>query len=219
MRLAQASTPANDEKLLLAALRERDEVAFTTLVEEHGPAMHRLALTFVRRAALADEVVQDAWLGVLRGIDRFEGRSSLKTWLFRIVANKAKTRALLEARSTPFSALLAERDEPAPAVLPDRFFDPEGRHRGAWVSNPRPWDELPESKVISSETRDVIERAVLRLPEGQRLVITLRDIHGWEPEEVCNLLELSEANQRVLLHRARSRVRAALERHLEGGRT
>jgi RNA polymerase sigma-70 factor (ECF subfamily) len=208
----------NDEQSLLAALRERNEAAFTALVEEHGPAMHRFALMYVRSAALADDVVQDAWIGVLRGIDRFEGRSSLKTWLFRIVANTAKTRALREARSTPFSALLDEGDDRAPAVSPDRFFGAGGKYPGGWVSNPRPWDELPESRLLLSETRDVIEHEISRLPEGQRLVITLRDVQGWEPEEVCSLLELSETNQRVLLHRARSRVRAGLERHLEEGR-
>lgn len=217
MTIVQGPTPVNDEQSLLAALRERNEAAFTALVEEHGPAMHRLALTFVRSAALADDVVQDAWIGVLRGIDRFEGRSSLKTWILQIVANTAKTRALREARSTPFSALLDEH-EPAPAVPPSRFFGGGAQHPGGWVSHPRPWDDLPESKLLSSETRGVIEHEISGLPAGQRLVITLRDVEGWEPGEVCGLLELTESNQRVLLHRARSRIRAALERHLEEGR-
>jgi RNA polymerase sigma-70 factor (ECF subfamily) len=163
--------------------------------------MRRLALTFVRTPAVADEVVQDAWLGVLRGLDRFEGRASLKTWIYRIVANVARTRAVREARSAPFSSL-AGADEPS--VDPDRFL-PDG----AWASPPEPWQN-----VLGAESRSVVDRAIAALPPQQRQVIQLRDVEGWPSQEVCNVLELSETNQRVLLHRARSHVRAALEEYL-----
>jgi len=171
------------------------------LVEEYTPGMRRLALTFVRTPAVADEVVQEAWLGVLRGLDRFEGRSSLKTWIYRIVANVARTRAVREARSTPFSSL-AGADETS--VDPDRFV--ADRH---WASPIQPWQQ-----VLDAEARTVIDEAIAALPDQQRQVIELRDVQGWGSEEVCNVLELSETNQRVLLHRARSKVRAALEQYL-----
>jgi len=208
----EAPTTAVDERVLIAALRDRDETAFTALIEEHGPSMRRFALTFVRSGAVADDVVQEVWIVVLRGIDRFEGRSSLKTWLFQIVANTAKTRAVKEARVVPFSSLLDD-DDGTPAVSPDRFQGPDGVHPGGWTSFPVPWERLPGEQLLSNETRAVIEAEIARLPDGQRLVITLRDMEGWPADEVCNVLELTETNQRVLLHRARSRVRAALERH------
>jgi RNA polymerase sigma-70 factor (ECF subfamily) len=204
-----------DEQLLLAALRERDESAFAAVVDEYGASMRRFALTFVKSGAVADEVVQDVWMGVLHGIDRFEGRSSLKTWLFRIVANKAKTRAVREARSVPFSALTS--DDHGPTVSPDRFQGPDGEHPGGWVVFPTPWTALPEDDLIAHETRKVIDAEIARLPEQQRVVITLRDIEGLDANEVCNVLEITETNQRVVLHRARSRVRTAIERYLTEG--
>lgn len=203
--------PANEEALLLA-LRAGDEQAFVTLVDAYGPAMRRVALSFVRSASVADEVVQDAWLGVLRGVDRFERRSTLKTWLFRIVANIAKTRAVREARSVPFTAL--EPEDEAPAVPSDRFQGPDGRYPGGWVAFPTAWPDLPENELLAGETRKLIGSAIDALPATQRLVITLRDVEGWDSEDVCNVLELTETNQRVLLHRARSKVRAALEDYL-----
>jgi RNA polymerase sigma-70 factor (ECF subfamily) len=181
------------ESELVAALRRGDEAAFMKLVDEHTPGMRRFALTFVRTPAVADEVVQEAWLGVLRGLDRFEGRSSLKTWIYRIVANVARTRGVREARSVPFSA--------EPSVDPDRFVAD-----GHWASPVEPWHD-----VLAAELRSVVEDAIAALPEQQRLVIELRDVEGWSSEEVCNVLELSETNQRVLLHRARSKVRTAVE--------
>jgi RNA polymerase sigma-70 factor, ECF subfamily len=184
-----------DESALVAALRAGDERAFMRLVEAYTPGMRRLALTFVRTPALADDVVQEAWLGVLRGLDRFEGRSSLRTWIYRIVANIARTRAVKEARSAPFSSFGDE-----PAVDPERFID------GHWAKPPEPW-----RAVLDSEARALVDRAIAALPERQRRVIQLRDVEGWSAEEVSNVLELSETNQRVLLHRARSKVRAALE--------
>ena len=202
-----------EDSQLLAALRAGDEQSFARLVELYHGQMLRLAQTFVRTRAVAEEVVQEAWLGVLRGLDRFEGRSSLRTWIFRIVANTAKTRGERESRSLPFSALAADEDE-GPAVAPERFQGPDGRFPGGWSSFPEPWDEVPEQRLLSLETREVADRTIAGLPTGQRAVITLRDVVGCSAEEVCNVLELSETNQRVLLHRARSKVRGALETYL-----
>jgi RNA polymerase sigma-70 factor (ECF subfamily) len=190
-----------EESALLAALRAGDERAFMEIVEQYTPGMRRLALSYVRTPALADEVVQEAWLGVLQGLDRFEGRSALKTWIYRIVANVARTRAVREARSTPFSSFATD-DEPS--VDPDRFI-PDGH----WRSPPEPW-----RVVLDDEARAVIDAAIAVLPDQQRQVIELRDVAGWSSDEVRNVLELSETNQRVLLHRARSKVRAALEDYL-----
>ena len=198
----------------MAALRAGDEQAFMRLVELYGPSMLRLARMFVRSQAVAEEVVQEAWLGVLRGIDRFEGRSSLRTWIFRIVANTAKTRGEREGRSVPFSAFAGEEDD-GPAVAPDRFRGAGDLYPGGWKSFPEPWDDVPEQRLLSQETRDVVDRTIAALPGGQRAVITLRDVVGCSSEEVCNVLELSETNQRVLLHRARSKVRGALEKYLD----
>ena len=200
------------ETALLAALRCGDEDAFSALVDAYGAAMRRVALTFVRSSAVADEVVQEAWLGALRGLDGFEGRSALRTWLLRIVANIARTHAVREARTVPFSSLeLAEHE---PALPPDRFQGPDEQHPHRWVSFPRPWPAEPDSALLSAETRKLIADTIAGLPDGQRVVISLRDVEGWDSAEVCSVLELSETNQRVLLHRARSKVRAALERHL-----
>ena len=169
--------------------------------------MLRVALLFVSSRAVAEEVVQETWLNALRGLSGFQGRSSLKTWLFTILANTARRRAAREARSTPFSAM----DEP------ERFFDASHpRWAGAWSTVVPSWDEVPEDRLLGDETRAQIELELERLPEAQRLVFTLRDIEGWEAEEVCNLLELSDSNQRVILHRARLKVREALERWLNG---
>jgi RNA polymerase sigma-70 factor (ECF subfamily) len=201
--------PSYEEALLVARLRARDESAFAELVDRYGASMRRLALTFVRSPAVADEVVQDAWLGVLRGIDRFEGRSSLKTWIFRILTNTAKTRAERERRSVPFSSLDGEAADDGPAVDAGRFL-PDG----AWATPPVPWDGVPEERLLAAETRGVIDRAIAALPPSQRGVITLSDVEGWPAAEIRNVLELTETNQRVLLHRARSKVRAALEEYL-----
>jgi RNA polymerase sigma-70 factor (ECF subfamily) len=171
--------------------------------------MRRVALTFVRSPAVADEVVQEAWLGVLRGIGRFEGRSSLKTWLFRILTNTAKTRAERERRSVPFSSLEAEGAGDEPSVDPDRFLAD-----GAWATPPARWYAVPEESLLSAEIRAVIDGAIAALPESQRLVISLADVEGWPAAEIRNVLDVSESNQRVLLHRARSKVRAALEEYL-----
>jgi len=197
---------------LLGALRRGDERAFTTLVELHGASMLRLARVYVRDRAVAEEVVQEAWLGVLRGIERFEGRSSLRTWLHRIVANLARTRAVREARSVPFSALV---EGEGPSVPPERFRGPDDRWAGHWATPPQPWGR-PDQELLSAETHARLVAAIDALPAAQRRVIVLRDVEGWSAPEVCNVLELSETNQRVLLHRARTKLRQALDDYLTG---
>jgi RNA polymerase sigma-70 factor, ECF subfamily len=202
---------------LLSALRRGDERAFAALVDLHSRPMLRRAMVFVSSRAVAEEVVQEAWLGVIKGLGRFEGRSALKTWIFRILTNCAKTRAQREGRSIPFSALWNRDAEPGePSVNPDRFLPPtEGHWPNHWSSSPRSWDEIPEHRLLTRETGLRIEEAIDELPPAQREVITLRDVEGWGSEEVCELLGISEGNQRVLLHRARSRVRRAHEQYLD----
>ena len=204
--------PSPDELALVEALRRREEAAFVQLMESYGAALLRLAQTFVRTRAVAEEVVQETWLGVLKGIDRFEGRSSLRTWIFRILTNLAKTRAAREGRSMPFSDLQSETEE-GPLLDPSRFVGAGEPWQGHWRSFPGPWGE-PEERLLASEARGVIAAAIDGLPPGQRAVVTLRDVEGWSSEETCNALEISETNQRVLLHRARTKVRLALETYL-----
>jgi RNA polymerase sigma-70 factor (ECF subfamily) len=195
---------------VVAALKRGDDAVFAELVDAYSPGLMRMAQMFVRDRAVAEEVVQETWLAVLRGIDRFEGRSSLKTWIFRILMNTAKTRARREGRSIPFSAV-AHDDEPS--VDPDRFLGPDGRFPGGWMLGPSDW-RTPEDELLQGETRDAILEAIDRLPDTQRAVITMRDVEGFPPEEVTAALGISDGNQRVLLHRARSKVRAAIEAHL-----
>ena len=206
---------APEETALVAALRRRDERAFAALLERYHAALVRLAAVYVRDRGVAEEVAQEIWIGVLEGIDRFQGRSSLKTWIFRILTNKAKTRGERESRTRPISALAGGRDEAAPSVDPSRFLD--SSHPvwpGHWASPPASWDALPERTLEARETLAIIRRTIESLPPTQAEVITLRDVEGWRSEEVCAVLGLSEANQRVLLHRARSKVRRALEEYL-----
>jgi RNA polymerase sigma-70 factor, ECF subfamily len=210
--VATVSPP--EELHLLEALRAGNERAFRQLVEEYHASMLRLALGLVRNRAVAEEVVQETWLGVLNGLDRFEGRSSLKTWVFRILTNRAKTRAQREGRTVPFSALLELGDD-GPSVEPERFLGPDHRWAGHWAANPGRWETAPEPHLLAGETRALIDKAIAELPPAQRTVITLRDVEGFSSEEVCNVLDISETNQRVLLHRARSKVRAALEEHVD----
>lgn len=202
-----------DDAAVVAALRSRDEDAFRQLVEAWTPLMTRVARAHVSTDASADEVVQDAWLGVLRGIDDFEGRSSLRTWTFRILTNIAKTRGVRERRATPMSSLAYE-----PTVALHRFRGSDDDHPGHWKSIPVPWSS-PEEAVIGADICRRIGELVAGLPERQRLVISLRDVHGFSPADVCDLLSLSAINQRVLLHRARAAVRAGLEvEYVEGSR-
>jgi RNA polymerase sigma-70 factor, ECF subfamily len=205
---------------LLEALRRGNEAAFVRLVETLHGSMLRLAMVHVGDQAVAEEVVQEAWLGVLQQLDRFEGRSSLKTWVLRIVSNRAKTRAVRERRTVPFSALAGgdlEADEPA--VDPDRFLPAGHRWAGHWASPPASWREVPEDLLLSQETMAQLERAVAALPATQRAVLILRDVEDLSAAEACQLLGLTEGNQRVLLHRGRSKVRATLERYLDADAT
>ena len=205
---------AGEETELLARLRAGDERAFEALVERHYPTMLAVARHYVNTRAVAEEVVQEAWLGVLKGIDRFEGRSSLRTWILRILVNTAKTRGAREARSVPFASLAPEGDERA--VEPERFRSADDPFPGHWRAYPGNWQRLPDEALADRETLDVVLSTIHQLPPPQRIVITMRDIQGCDSEEVCEALDVSEGNQRVLLHRARSKVRTALERHLDG---
>jgi RNA polymerase sigma-70 factor (ECF subfamily) len=200
---------------LVATLRRGDERAFGELVRAHHAALVRLARASVSSDAVAEEVAQETWLAVIEGIDRFEGRSSLKTWIFTILVNKARTRGVRDKRVVPLSSLGGQVGDAA--VDPDRFVRDGQRWGGHWSQPPTPWTQGPAERLIARETMDVTARAIAQLPPRQRTVITLRDLDGWTPAETCALLDLSEANQRVLLHRARSQVRSALEEHLSVG--
>ena len=207
---------AADDAQLVAALRAGDEATFTRLVSDWSGSMLRVAQIYVSSRAVAEEVVQETWLAVLRSLSQFEGRSMLRTWVFRILTNTAKTRAQREGRTVPFSALRDPGRVPEPAVDPDRFLDAaHARWPGHWASPPTRWDTLPEERLLGHEARGVIERAIDALQPSQRAVITLRDVQGWSAEEVRNALAVSESNQRVLLHRARAKVRKAIEEYVE----
>jgi RNA polymerase sigma-70 factor (ECF subfamily) len=204
-----------EEHRLVDGLRAGDEAAFAELIDRYGPAMLRLATSFVGSRAVAEEVVQETWVAVLQGVERFEGRASLKTWLFRILTNRAKTRGEREARTVPFSSVAETGEDAAEAsVDPDRFFGRDHRFSGHWTEYPQRWREMPAERALARETRELIAAAIDRLPPVQRAVIRLRDVEGFTSEEVCNVLRLSETNQRVLLHRARTKVRKALEDYL-----
>jgi len=212
---------SDEEWKLVQALRAGDEAAFEALIERYHASLVRLAMLYVSDRAIAEDVTQETWLGVLEGLPRFEGRASLKTWLFRILTNRAKTRGQRESRSIPFSAFWDPDAEPAePAVSPERFLpddNPVTPHH--WAVKPAAWDEIPEEYFLTRETLAHIQKAIEALPPSQREVITLRDIEGWTADEVCNALEISETNQRVLLHRARARVRRTLEVYFDEGRS
>jgi RNA polymerase sigma-70 factor (ECF subfamily) len=197
-----------DELALIERLRQGDEQAFESLVARHYATMLAVARTYVQTRAVAEEVVQEAWLGFLQSLDRFEGRSSLRTWIVAIVVNKAKDRAVRERRSVPFASL-----EPEPAVDPARFRGPGEAYPGHWRSGPPRWSAPPDVISQDRETLRAVMGAIAELPPAQQAVIRMRDLQGCSAEEVCSALELTAANQRVLLHRARSRVRAALEDH------
>ena len=207
--------PASDTELV-AALCRGDEAAFALLLDRYQRPMLRIARIYVGSHAVAEEVVQEAWLGVLQGLGRFEARSSLKTWIFRILTNRAKTRGQREGRSIPFSSHEDEGDDrDALGVEPERFLPPDhNTWPGHWAAPPSSWDDLPESRLIARETHDQLAAAIEALPAGQRTVIVLRDVEGWVADEACQLLGITETNQRVLLHRARSNVRRALEQYL-----
>jgi RNA polymerase sigma-70 factor (ECF subfamily) len=202
-----------DDERLVAALRRGDERAFATLLDRHSSAMLRVAMAYVPTRAAAEEAVQETWIAVMRGIDRFERRSSLKTWIFRILTNVAMRGGARERRSVPFSALAEAEDTDVPSVDPDRFLPADHElFPGHWAVMPARWP-TPEEGLLAGETREVIVAAIEALPKAQRTVIALRDIEGWSSEEVCAALEISAGNQRILLHRARSRVRNAIEEY------
>jgi RNA polymerase sigma-70 factor (ECF subfamily) len=209
------SVATPEDLQLVLALRAGNEVAFMMLVERYGPAMLRLARMYVPTRAIAEDVVQEAWLGVLKGLDGFQGRSSLRTWIFRILVNTAKTRGQRESRSIPFSSLWAADPEFEPAVEPERFRPAGDQWPNSWLDKPTSWEGVPEDRLLSQETFDRIRESIDLLPPNQREVIRLRDVLGWSSEEVCDALDISATNQRVLLHRARSKVRAALERYFQ----
>jgi RNA polymerase sigma-70 factor, ECF subfamily len=209
----ESPDPAAAEAALLERLRAGDEAAFAGLVAGLYGTMLTVARTYVKDRAVAEEVVQETWLGVIKGLDRFEGRSSLKTWILSILVNQAKTRGTREARTVPFASLGPEDD--APAVDPERFRGPHEQYTGGWRAFPANWKPADEL-VQDRETIRVAMRAIAELPLTQQTVIRMRDVEGYSSEEVCATLDVSEANQRVLLHRARSRVRSALERHIDG---
>ena len=209
---AQATANPDDDAALLARLRAGEEEAFGQLVSKYHGSLLRLAMSFVSERTAAEEVVQDTWLGVIRGLSDFEGRSLLKTWIFRILANRAQTRGKREARSIPFSSLKKPESESGyePAVDPSRF-----NARGMWAQPPPRWTNAPPEELLAQrQTMEFIQGAIAELPENQRAVITLHDMEDFAPDEICNILEISETNQRVLLHRARSKIRRALEEHL-----
>ena len=195
--------PATDEELVARAL-EGDEDAFVALVGRYQRSLLRLARNYVRDASLAEDVVQDTWIGFLRGIEKFEGRAQFRTWLHRVLANRAKSRAVKEARYV----FLDPEDETSPVA--DRF-DPAGH----WRMPPGQWNLSPERLLLSEEIRAAVGNALEALPPAQRAVVELRDLEGLEASEVCNVLGISETNQRVLLHRGRTKVRAALAARLE----
>lgn len=207
---------STDDLFLIEQLRSGNEAAFVSLVDRYAPTMLRLAMIYVRVWAVAEEVVQEAWVGILESLHRFEGRSSLKTWMFHILTNCAITRAQREGRSIPFSSLPdLDTGLDEPAVDLDRFLPADQQWAGHWVSFPSNWQEMPEERLLSQETRACLEQAIEALPPGQRQIIIMRDIEGWTAEETCTFLGISEGNQRVLLHRARSKVRSTLEKYFE----
>lgn len=198
---------ASEDEALLAALRAGDQQTFARLVQEWSGLMLRIAGVHVGDHATAEDVVQETWIAVLRGLDRFRGESSLRTWVFRILVNRAKTSAR-QPRALPLPSLDWEA---GPTVSPDRFQGAGERWPGHWRTPPDPW---PEEALLTAETHERVMAAIAALPPRQRAVISLRDVHGWGPSEVCAVLDLTEGNQRVLLHRARAAVRAALARAL-----
>ena len=213
-RLDPAAVMADD--VVVARLRSGDEAVFLDLVQRYQRPLLRVAQTYVPSEAVAEEVVQDTWIAVIRGIAGFEERSSLRTWIFRILTNQAKTRGERERRTIPLSAMLAQdAGGDQPTVDPSRFRPAtDARWPGHWVDPPADWGSDAEAQLLGRETQGVIAAALDTLAPTQRLVMTLRDLEGWDSDDVCAALESSPGNQRVLLHRARARVRASLERYV-----
>lgn len=212
--MTELHVPRDGEVALLRALRGGDEEAFRDLVERHQAGLHRVARLYVPDA-IADEVVQETWAAVVAGLDRFEARSTVKTWIYRILLNQARKRGPRERRTIPFASRSGLFGEDGPAVAPDRLVHPD-LGRGYWPDAPPAWHGDPEGRLLGAETLAVVRAAIADLPDAQREVITLRDVEGWDADEVCDLLGLSSVNQRVLLHRARAAVRQRLEVYFDG---
>jgi RNA polymerase sigma-70 factor (ECF subfamily) len=209
--LVDAVLPA--DAVIVARLRDRDEAMFAMLLDAWSPGLLRAARAYVRDEHAAQDVVQETWLGVIRGIGAFEARSSLRTWVYRILINRAKTRGQRDARSVPVDDLAPIV---APTVDPGRFRGPDDPYPGGWHTFPEAWPS-PEDAAVAAETRRHLAAALAGLPDRQRIVVTLRDLEGYSSDEVCDLLSISATNQRVLLHRGRATLRATLETVLTKG--
>ena len=205
---------SNPDDAIVAGVRSGDEAVFAQLLNDWSRSMLLLARTYVSTEASAEEVVQDTWLAVIRGIERFEGRSSLRTWVYRILVNTAKKRGVRESRTVPWSSLAGGDEDRSPTVDPALFRDADDRYPGGWRSFPREWPSS-ESTVLDGEVLGQVRTAIDTLPARQRVVITLRDVIGHSSDEVCQMLDITGANQRVMLHRARAAVRACLAPYLE----
>jgi RNA polymerase sigma-70 factor, ECF subfamily len=209
----EGGSPAQAD--LVDRLRAGNRETFAELVDAWSPVLLRVALLYVSTRATAEEVVQDTWLAVISRLDRFEGRSSLRTWVFRILENQARSRGVREARTVPWSSAFADdgRDDGGPTVDPSRFRGPGDRWPGGWTpaGRPAPWVPPPEDAAVAGEVRRALGAALDELPDRQRVVVELRDVHGLSAEEVCAQLGVSPGNQRILLHRGRARLRARLE--------
>jgi RNA polymerase sigma-70 factor (ECF subfamily) len=210
-QLVVGGVAASDEQTV-AALRSGDERTFRELFERSYPMMKRVARGYVRSEAVAEEIVQDTWMAIVTGIDRFQGRSSIGTWIFSILTNQAKSHSARERRAMPFSSI-PQPGADEPVVDADRFQKDDEAWPGHWATPPRPWQK-PERRLMSLEARERLKEALAQLPDRQRVIVGLRDVEGVTAEEVCELLQLSQENQRVLLHRGRSRLRAVLEEYI-----
>ncbi|MDP9262579.1 MAG: sigma-70 family RNA polymerase sigma factor [Actinomycetota bacterium] len=207
-----------DDCLLVRRLRNRDEGAFVEAIRALGPTLLRVARLYVRSDQVAEEVVQETWINVLESLDRFEGRSSFKTWVLTILVHTALRRGQLEARSSPFSAVIQTSDSTLSddRLDLDRFFSGDHpRWPHCWATVVPRLDQLPEEQLLSAETMRVVNAAIADTPDAQAAVLVLHDIEGWPPDEICRALELSDGNRRLLLHRARNRIRAALEQYFD----
>lgn len=209
---------SEDDMRILDALKKKDEAAFMDLVERYRPAMLQVALSYTQSRAIAEEMLQETWLAVVQGLEHFAGRSSLKTWIFSILMNIARRRSERESRSVSFSSMQGPGED-QPAVSPSRFLVAGDRNPGGWKHFPMSWAGIPEAELLSKEALMEVRAAIEALPPTQRQVIALRDVNGMSSDECCTVLGISDTNQRVLLHRARSKVRAALESYFGRSRS
>jgi RNA polymerase sigma-70 factor (ECF subfamily) len=214
--LRQSAAVVHEEVVLLARLRQGDEGAFDELVTRHHSALIRMAMGYVADREVAEEVVQDTWMAVIEGLDRFQGRSSLRTWIFGIMIHKAKDRGVREKRHTNFSSFESLDEESDDMIDPSRFHQ-TGEWAGHWAFPPQPWDDqTPEKLLASQQAVNAMNKAIEALPQTLKDVLILRDVEGVEAKEACDILKISETNLYVRLHRARERVRQAVETYLEG---